>query len=300
VHTPSEAAGTYVAGPSNFGAPLTVAGFSGQVVQALDGAAPATDGCSPLTNGADVAGKIVLIDRGACLFPPKVKNAQDAGATAVIVVDTAPGGPAAGIGGTDPTIVIPSVRVTKADGDRIKAALAAGVTVTLALDPTLLAGADEQGRLFVNATNPVQNGSSISHWDTLTTPNLLMEPAVNDDVTHSLQPPQDVTLAMMRDIGWFADADNDGYANTRDLCDASDLSATLVIGGRDTLVPNKLFASGCTMADAIKAATAFIRNHGAFVRAVAHLANAWRDDKSISGKHKSAIEQAAAHATVGR
>lgn len=305
VHTPDAAAGVYEAGPANFGALLTVEGLNGEVVQALDaaisGTSPTTtDACSPITNGAAVAGKIALVDRGTCAFPVKVKNAQNAGAIAVIVVDNAPGGPAAGIGGVDPTILIPSVRVTLADGARLKAALGTAVTVTLALNPTLLAGADAQGRVFINATKPVQPGSSISHWDTLTTPNQLMEPAVNADLTHSLQPPQDLTLAMMRDIGWFSDADNDGYATDQDRCDTSDLSATVVINGEDTQVGNVLFASGCTMADEIAAAAASAANHGAFVSAVADLANAWHDGELISGAQKGAIQSAAGHSLPGK
>ncbi|MEO6119518.1 MAG: choice-of-anchor D domain-containing protein, partial [Terriglobales bacterium] len=58
----------------------------------------------------------------------------------------------------------------------------------------------------MNAPNPVQPGSSISHWDPITSPSQLMEPNANDDLTHSVQAPQDLTLALMRDIGWTAAA----------------------------------------------------------------------------------------------
>ena len=37
-----------------------------------------TDGCSAFTNAADVAGKIVLIERGLCGFAQKAPNATDA------------------------------------------------------------------------------------------------------------------------------------------------------------------------------------------------------------------------------
>jgi hypothetical protein len=51
-----------------------------------------------------------------------VKNAQDAGAVAVIVVNNvSPGLPP--MGGDDPTITIPSVGISQADGERIKSAL---------------------------------------------------------------------------------------------------------------------------------------------------------------------------------
>ncbi len=49
------------------------------------------------------------------------------------------------------------------------------------------------------APNPVQTGSSVSHWDISALPNLLMEPAINSDLDHTV----DLTLEQMRDIGWF-------------------------------------------------------------------------------------------------
>lgn len=41
--------------------------------------------CSPLDNSDMVAGRIVLIQRGGCMFAEKVRNAQNAGAIGVIV-----------------------------------------------------------------------------------------------------------------------------------------------------------------------------------------------------------------------
>ncbi len=41
------------------------------------------------------------------VYRPKVKNAQVAGAIAVLVADNVAGGPPAGLGGVDPTITIP-------------------------------------------------------------------------------------------------------------------------------------------------------------------------------------------------
>jgi hypothetical protein len=52
----------------------------------------------------------------------------------------------------------------------------------------------------LNATNPVQPGSSVSHWDPIATPNLLMEPAINVD----LQYKPDLSEQLMEDIGWGA------------------------------------------------------------------------------------------------
>jgi subtilisin family serine protease len=114
---------------------LTDPGVTGNVVLALDAANTAgpttTDACSPLTNAAAVSGQIALLDRGTCSFDIKVKNAQNAGARGVIVADNAPGLPI-GMTISDVTITIPSVRVTQADGNALKANLA-GLNATIAL-----------------------------------------------------------------------------------------------------------------------------------------------------------------------
>jgi len=222
VNSPGSIAGNYAVGEAVFGPPLTAVGISGNVVQALDPAIPVTspttfDACSPITNAAAVAGNIAMVDRGTCGFIVKVKNAQDAGAIAVIVADNAVGSPPAAMGGVDPTIVISSVRVTLPDGNTIKGQLATGVNVSMLIDTTVRAGADGMGRAMLNAPNPVVGGSSISHWDPIAFPNQLMEPAINGDLTHQLTG-VDLTLALMRDIGWFADADIEGIADADDNC----------------------------------------------------------------------------------
>ena len=166
--------------------------------------------CTPLNalNTLAVNGKVALVDRGICTFPEKVKNAQNAGAIGVIVADNVAGSPPPGMGGTDPTVVIPSVRITLADAGVFKNALRtrsrtkSGVFVTMALNLSTYAGADAAGRALIFTPNPFQGGSSVSHWDTILTPNQLMEPSINGDLTHSVTLPQDLTFAMLRDIGW--------------------------------------------------------------------------------------------------
>lgn len=148
---------------------------------------------------------VAVLDRGTCAFTVKVKNAQDAGAVGVIVVDDAPTrcAPRAGLGGADATIVIPSVRVTITDGAILKNAMGGTVNATLGVDPAVRAGADALGRALIDAPNPVQPGSSISHWDPIAFPNQLMEPSINSDLTHNVAEPDDLTVALFRDIGWF-------------------------------------------------------------------------------------------------
>ncbi len=216
IHSPGSVAGLYPVGSASFGPQLSSPG----VTSTLALAAP-DDGCAALAN---LSGKIAVIDRGTCTFVVKVKNAQNAGAIAAIIVDNVAGSPPADLGGADPTIVIPSVRITLSDGNALKAAMAAGsVVATLGVDLSVRAGADPLGRALLYTPNPVQSGSTISHWDTSAFPNQLMEPAINADRTHNVGDPVDLTLALMRDIGWFPgwgftkyDLNQDGRVNLTD------------------------------------------------------------------------------------
>ncbi len=197
VNSPAAIAGSYVVGTAGFGPSLSFPGQTAAVVQSQP-----NDGCAALTNGAVISGKIALIDRGTCNFTVKVKNAQNVGAVAVVIVDNTPDSPPAGLGGSDPSITIPSVRITQADGNTIKSQLTAGVNATLLLDHSAPGGADAQNRALMYAPNPVEGGSSVSHWDTSLFPNQLMEPNINGDLGHGVDLPRDLTASLMKDIGW--------------------------------------------------------------------------------------------------
>ena len=284
-------------GTSAFGPALTQPGIFSYVVQALDPADAAgpltTDACSPLTNASAVAGKIALVDRGTCGFNVKVKNAQDAGAKAVVVVDNVVATPPPGLGGVDPTITIPSVRISLADGNRIKTALAGGpVFIQLGVDPTQFAGADRLLRALLYATNPVAQGSSISHFDVIATPNLLMEPAINPDLTHGV----DLTRQQMTDIGWFSDGD--GVPDGRDFCLGSDASANVVIDSCDSGVANSQITNGCKISDLIEGCADGASNHGKFVSCVNQLTNSLKKKGTITNAQKGAIQSCAAGASI--
>jgi len=122
IDAPSSAAGVYGATGAAFGPAPTAGGIAGNVVLVNDGSATPTLGCGPLVGFP--AGAIALVDRGTCTFVLKVKNAQDAGAVAVIVSNNVAGDPIT-MGGTDPTITIPSVMVSLDNGNTIKAGLPA-------------------------------------------------------------------------------------------------------------------------------------------------------------------------------
>lgn len=184
-------------GVAEFSGPLTVGGVTGNVVLVVDGSGAANDGCTALTNAAAVAGNIAIVDRGSCNFNIKAQTAQAAGATGLIIVNNTSG--ALNPSGVDPSITIPVVAVTLADGKALKNAIAGGLNVTIAGDPVLYAGADGSGRPLMYAPNPFQQGSSVSHFDVSTTPNALMEPAINNSLSSDV----DLTTHVFVDIGWL-------------------------------------------------------------------------------------------------
>ena len=304
VTSPVVIAGPYQFGLAGFGPALGNPNVLADVVAAEDAAdvaGPATtDGCSPFTNAAAVAGKVALVERGTCGFAVKARNATDAGAAAVIIYNNAanvnagpPGMADDGINGQ--FVTIPSVSLRRADGLSILGQIGGGVTASLGVDLSIRAGADALNRARVFAPFPVAGGSSISHYDTVASRNLLMEPAINGDLTHKVKAPDDLTFELLRDIGWtFPDADSDGVADDEDCNPNSDVRPTIIIGTRDTGVPNMLFANGCTMSDLIAQLAASARNHGQFVSGVAHLTNQWVQDGLITGQQKGAIQSAAA------
>ena len=121
-----------VEGPmAGFGDSLATTGtISGTLVLVNDGTAPTSDGCEPFTlpgeptEEPDDVTTIALVDRGTCTFVTKVKNAQNAGAEAAVVANNNPD-PPFGMGGADPSIEIPSIMISQADGTTIKPALPA-------------------------------------------------------------------------------------------------------------------------------------------------------------------------------
>jgi hypothetical protein len=300
---PAAVAGSYQFGTAAFGPAIGNPGVTAPVVAAVDAVdvgGTATDGCSEFSNAAEAIGKIVLIERGLCGFAQKARNATNAGAAAVIIynnaanVNAAPPGMADdGINGA--FVTIPSVSLRRADGLALVAELLNGVNATLGVDQTIRAGANAAGQARVYAPFPVVGGSSISHYDTIASRNLLMEPAINRDLTHNVKAPDDLTFELLRDIGWtFPDADSDGVADDEDCNPTSDRRATIVIGGIDTGVANTLFENGCTSSDLIAQIAAAASNHGGYVSGVAHLANGWVADGLISGREKGSIQSAAA------
>ncbi|CAI6010742.1 unnamed protein product [Closterium sp. NIES-65] len=88
INSPDKIRGEYLSAIANFGIPQYGGSLQGSVVYP----AKSNDMCKPY-KGNDLATKaggmpnIVIVDRGGCYFTDKVFNAQEAGASAVIVAD---------------------------------------------------------------------------------------------------------------------------------------------------------------------------------------------------------------------
>jgi PA domain len=236
-------------GTAAFGPVATAANLNGAIVLGTDGTGSSL-GCNAIT--AAVAGKVAIIDRGTCGFAVKVKNAQNAGATGVIVANnqTAAGidqGPL-GLAGTDASITIPTISIGTADGRAIKAAIP-GVKVEFFTDATRLAGT-EQGLVRLYAPTTVAPGSSISHYDVVASPNLLMEPAINSDLRSARN--LDLTPSLMQDIGWQLE--------------------TLKIGGCDSGVASAL-PNGDLLHVNVEVCKAGAKNRGAFLACMNQVTN---------------------------
>jgi large repetitive protein len=149
VTAPGGVAGDYDVGVAAGFGPQTF-DLSAPVALVNDGTAPVTDACTALTNGAELSGKIAFIDRGTCDFVAKVQFAQNAGAVGVIIADNA-AGPVAGLGGTSTAITIPTLRITLADGNKLRATIP-GLAVRLFRGPT------------INLDGTIDNGIVAHEW----------------------------------------------------------------------------------------------------------------------------------------
>ncbi len=127
VTSPSDIAGSLQATAATFGGATPSDGLGGSLALVT----PA-DACTAITNAAQIAGKIALIDRGTCFFVNKVKAAQVAGAVGVIVANNTTG--LITMAGNDPSITIPAIFISQADGQTLKGKLPSpGVQATMTL-----------------------------------------------------------------------------------------------------------------------------------------------------------------------
>ncbi|MBT8316640.1 MAG: hypothetical protein HKP59_03365, partial [Lutibacter sp.] len=129
VNSPVEVAGEYQVTSASFGPSIT--SISGDLVLANDGTTAPTEACSAFVNGTEINGNIAVVERGSCTFVTKVLNAQNEGAIAVVVVNNIDGVPITLGGDEDGTITIPSVMISKEEGNLLINQLENGVNITI-------------------------------------------------------------------------------------------------------------------------------------------------------------------------
>ncbi len=154
VDTPASIAGRYAVREASFTPALSTAGpIEGQLVlvddgdDTLDDGNPGTtiDACEPLVNGSDIDGNVAFIERGGCEFVTKIRNAEDAGATGVVVFNIA-GDPIVMTRISIPTEVnIPAIMVGQADGNLFLDELDAGERLDVVLNKSLFLTEKETG-----------------------------------------------------------------------------------------------------------------------------------------------------------
>mmetsp|Transcript_9708 Transcript_9708/g.35555 ORF Transcript_9708/g.35555 Transcript_9708/m.35555 type:complete len:967 (-) Transcript_9708:92-2992(-) len=105
------------------------------------------DACQKLKN-TDVAGQIALVRRGDCSFVSKARNAQLAGAAAMIVVNNDHSGlvtMATDETDESPLVTIPSAMISRVDGRALQAAVESGQVIHVDLEGTCPGQADSVG-----------------------------------------------------------------------------------------------------------------------------------------------------------
>lgn len=135
-------------GRAYFGAGVLETPLVADIVLVESDGTQSDEGCGTVTNATEVAGNIVLVERGDCAFAFKAKKAYEAGAVGVIIyndlgddiLNLVPGTSAEFPVSLDDMIAldIPTVLVGLTDGQTIRAALeTATVTGTISMDEAI-------------------------------------------------------------------------------------------------------------------------------------------------------------------
>jgi extracellular elastinolytic metalloproteinase len=128
INSPAAIDGAYSCSTAGFGPPVPTTPITENLVLVIDDGTDSTDACGIITNGAALAGKIALVRRGSCTFSQKVETCQNFGAVAVIVMNNT-GTSTQAMGGSSNTVTIPSIMVSKPNGDLFVNQIVLGNTV---------------------------------------------------------------------------------------------------------------------------------------------------------------------------
>ena len=138
--------------------------LSGTGITANIAVADPINACGPLPANS-MASKIGLAARGDCNFTDKVKNIQNAGGVGAIIYNQPASPNFIVMGGTDPTITIPSILIQNLEGEFIKTTINNGTTVNVTLkdDPAtniLTDGSFDNGIIIHEYAHGVTNRST--------------------------------------------------------------------------------------------------------------------------------------------
>jgi len=162
-----------------------------------------SDACMPI---APAAGALVLAERRLrtdggllCLVSQRALNAQAAGAAGLLIRSGVPGGgPVSYTGDAGTEVNIPVWGVSFDDGAALEQALDAGALSVLVDGEGRRAGENLAGDVLLYTPSAYAEGSSVGHWDSSASPDLLMEPNINPRLPRDL----DLTPAALADLGW--------------------------------------------------------------------------------------------------
>jgi Zn-dependent metalloprotease len=146
INSPADIAKDCATGGAAFGPQLDATGVTGDVVLGLDADEDGDgdpnpfdlegsiyDGCSPFTNPGELAGNIVMVNRGLCGFEVKARNIDAAGGTAAIIANRDPL-PITMSGDAEPDPSISSVSIGRDDRTLIADAIEVdGATVNVTM-----------------------------------------------------------------------------------------------------------------------------------------------------------------------
>lgn len=161
LNSPSFLASVYTAPQASFTPPLTRNPITSDIVLLRDSNATTSLGCGLVANASEIAGKIVLMDRGTCTSAAKVLAMQNLGAIGVIIGQTSPQSPTI-MTGVGTGINIPAVQISKTNADLIKNALKSGAVNATLADSTVASTAPVYDSDFDNGVIAHEYGHGIS------------------------------------------------------------------------------------------------------------------------------------------
>jgi uncharacterized repeat protein (TIGR01451 family) len=168
------------------------------------GGGSARDACEPLD---PLSGKIAFAERNpACFIIDRARNAQAAGASAIVIAYDQDGGiPVSYVALDDGgvTVTIPVYGVSREDGRTIEGLVGNGPQNATISTTTRRAGTNSRGDVLLYTPSVFKQGSTLSHWDITASPSLLMEPVINPQLPRTL----DITPASIEDVGWTVQHD---------------------------------------------------------------------------------------------